>query len=514
MYDLAFYQSQVWLIQSCGPNYPAYDPAVGCPWYPLLNSNGIHMPTDPVTGKSLFPGYNTPNIMTNQQETWTQEIRWQSNDDTSRWKWTVGAFWSLSTTTSIEELKDTQIMPLWQTLFGINPQDWFYLAPATSGDYYYCNGQGTPGQTLPDCDIYLNHNRVHDRQIAGFGEATYNLTDQWKLTAGGRIAKMTFDLSHHGDGLENYGPDYASAEQHETAFTPKVGVSYQADPNNLYYFTYAKGFRPGGGNAPLPGYCAGDGGLNQTGYPNGAPLTYNSDSTQSYEVGSKNNFHGALRVATSVYYIKWNNIQQSVYVPYNCGLQFTDNLGTAVAKGFDLQAEMALGAGFSFDAAVGYTSARYSESTAAPKPLLVSSGNAISGQAVIDGGPGTAAPWNVSVGGQYNFDVGGRDSFVRLDWEYTSRNPWLAAVQDPATTQYDPFVYTLSATSFTSLRAGTTFGGLQISLFIDNLFDTKTITNYQLSQVDSNSLIGSPIPQQNAYTFRPRTIGITAMFRM
>jgi citrate lyase beta subunit len=26
-----------------------------------------------------------------------------------------------------------------------------------------------------------------------------------------------------------------------------------------------------------------------------------------------------------------------------CGLQFTDNLGTAVAKGFDLQAEMLFG---------------------------------------------------------------------------------------------------------------------------------------------------------------------------
>ena len=25
-------------------------------------------------------------------------------------------------------------------------------------------------------------------------------------------------------------------------------------------------------------------------------------------------------------------------MPYNCGLQFTDNLGTAVAKGFDVQA--------------------------------------------------------------------------------------------------------------------------------------------------------------------------------
>ena len=103
MYDLAFYQSQVWLIGSCGN--PAEVPP--CSWYPLLDSNGIHMPKDPVTGLSLFPGYATPNVMTNKQESWTQEVRLQSNDDTSRLRWTVGLFWSLSKETSIEELKDT-----------------------------------------------------------------------------------------------------------------------------------------------------------------------------------------------------------------------------------------------------------------------------------------------------------------------------------------------------------------------------------------------------------------------
>ena len=116
------------------------------------------------------------------------------------------------------------------------------------------------------------------------------------------------------------------------------------DPNNLFYATYSKGFRPGGGNAPLPAIATATADSVRRGYPNGAPLTYNSDTTQSFEVGSKNNFASCFRIATSVYYIKWNDIQQSVYVPCNCGLQFTDNLGTAVAKGFDVQADMALGA--------------------------------------------------------------------------------------------------------------------------------------------------------------------------
>jgi iron complex outermembrane receptor protein len=516
-YDFAYYQSQSWLIGSCGSASTSAVPP--CSWYPLIDGTGIHLPAG-------FAGYATPNTITNKQQSYTEELRLQSNDPTSAFTWTVGAFWSLSKETSVEELKDTQIGAFWQALFGIDPGTWFYLAPATYGGYYSCNGLGTnglpaPSQSFPDCDIYYNGNIVHDRQVAGFGELSYAFSDRWKGTLGGRWAKMSFDLSHHGDGLENYGPGYSTAAQSENAFTPKVNFAFQADPNDLFYFTYAKGFRPGGGNAPLPAYCDGSGGLNQTGYPNGAPLTYKSDSTQSIELGSKNNAGGRFKLASSVYWIKWNNIQQSVYVPYNCGLQFTDNLGTAVAKGFDVQAEMVLGAGFSADVAVGYTNARYTKSTVlsgivngvtVPR-ILAHEGDAISGEAAIDGSPGTNPPWTVAVGTQYNFTMSGHDAFVRLDWEYTGRNNWLATVQDPMTTQYDPFTYSPSSTSFASLRGAVSLGNLQLALFVDNLFDSRTITNYQLSQVDANNPNGTLSVQQNAYTFRPRTIGITATYR-
>jgi outer membrane receptor protein involved in Fe transport len=510
VYDLAFYQSQSWLIGTCGP---AQTPPP-CSWYPLIDASGLHLPPG-------FTNYQTPNKLTNQQRTWTQELRWQSNDDASAWKWTAGAFWSLSKETSIEELRDTQIVPFWNYLFGIPPQDWFTLT-SSPGNYYYCNGVGTP-QKFPNCDIYYNQNVVHDRQIAGFGEASYNFTDQLKLTAGGRVAKVGVGLEHYADGLENYGPNYASASEGETAFTPKVGLSFQADPQNLYYATYAKGFRPGGGNATLPPYCNGTGGLEQEGFPSGAPLTYKSDSTQSYEIGSKNNVGSRFRIATSVYYIKWNDIQQNVYVPYNCGLQFTDNLGTAVAKGFDIQSDIALGLGFSLEAAVGYTSARFSASTPRPATAaatwqpLVEKGDAISGEAAIDGGPGTNPPWTVSLGAQYDFKLAEHSTFVRMDWEYTSRNPWLAATQDPGTAQYDANTYTLSSTHFASLRSGITFGNYQVALFCDNVFDSHTTINYELSQSDANNPSFNPLVptslQQNAYTWRPRTIGITATFR-
>jgi iron complex outermembrane recepter protein len=513
VYDLAFYQALGWPNSlypgapalGCGPlSTTATEP---CSWYPLINASGIHLPPG-------FTNYVTPNTMTNQQRNWTQEFRLQSNDE-SRWKWTVGAFWSLARELSIEQLNDNQIDQFIPALYGAanTPASIF-------GPYYSCNGQGTPQPAqypIPNCAIYYNHNVSYDRQVAGFGEATYKLTDRLSLTAGGRISKMGFSLSHYANGYENYGPGTAGGSESEDAFTPKLGLTFQADDKDMYYTTYAKGYRPGGYNAPLPPvFCAQ--GLIQEGFPSGtAPLTYNNDSTQSYEIGSKNNFADRLKIATSVYYIKWDNIQQNVYVAGNCGLQFTDNLGTAVAKGFDLQVDAQIGGGLSIEASVGYTSARFTKTSAGNRAV---DGDAISGQAALNYSPGTNPPWSIAIGPQYDFRAFEHDAFVRADWEYSSRNPWLAPVQDPRSSQFDPNSYTLPATSFTSLRAGIKLGGWQVSAFCDNLFDSHTVLNYAQVQIDSfnPSYLANPLAptsvQQNNFTYRPRTIGITATFRM
>ena len=513
VYDLAYYQSLGWPnalysgapALGCGAaSTTAIEP---CSWYPLLNAGGVHLPPG-------FASYVTPNTMTNEQRTWTQEFRLQSTDNDSRLKWTVGVFWTLAQELSVEQLNDQNIDSLFSALYGpANTPDSIF------GPYYSCNGQGTPQPAqypVPNCDIYFNRNKSFDRQLAGFGEATFKITDQLAVTAGGRYAKMGFSLNHYSNGYENYGPSAAGGSEQENAFTPKLGLNFQADDKNLFYATYAKGFRPGGYNPPLIPACGP--GLIQEGFSSGqAPLTYNSDTTQSYEIGSKNNFEDRLKIATSVYYIKWDGIQQNVYVGGNCGLQFTANLGTAVAKGFDLQADADLGAGFTVEASAGYTSARFTKTSLGN---LAEAGDAISGEAAINYSPGTNPPWSVAVGPQYSFKLMAHEAFVRLDWEYSSRNPWLAPVQDPNSSQFNPNAFTLPATSFTSMRAGVKLGNWQVSAFCDNLFDSHTLLNYAQVQIDpfNPSYLANPNAptsvQQNNFTYRPRTIGVTGTFRM
>ena len=120
-------------------------------------------------------------------------------------------------------------------------------------------------------------------------------------------------------------------------------------------------------------------------------------------------------------------------------------------------------------------------------------------------------PWTVSLGLQYNFKLADRDTFLRADWEYQSRSPWLANVQDPkaGAVYFYGYSYTYPSTKYTSLRAGMSFGDVQLTAFCENLFDAHPVTNYILGQTD-----GSFSPQQNTYTFRPRTFGLNLIWHM
>jgi outer membrane receptor protein involved in Fe transport len=554
VYDLAYYQALGWPnayypgapALGCGP--ASSTPTEPCSWYPLLDGSGVHLPPG-------FQGYSTPNTLNNDQRILVQEFRLQSNDPDARVKWTAGVYWSLAQEISIEQLNDPRINQLFEALYGVTADSLFQYQPnPPNGPYipapYDCPGTGYANQAtpaIPLCDIYYNYNKSYDRQVAGYGEATTNLVGGLSLVTGLRYSKLGFSLDHYSNGYENYGPALGAGKQSNTAFTPRAGLNWQVDQSNLYYFTYSKGFRPGGFNPPLIPACGP--GLQAEGFASGqAPQTYNSDNTDSYEIGAKNNIADRIRLASSIYYIKWNDIQQNVYIGGNCGLQFTDNLGTAVAEGFDLQMDADLGAGFTFEASVGYTSARFTKNdlcNAQNGTCLALNGDAISGNAAINYSPGTNPPWEVALGPQYKFKFFEHDAFVRVDFEYASRNPWAAPVQNspvagyaaacntignalaagltPTTkvptavcgsSQYDPFSYSLPATSFTSARAGVKFGGWDLSAFCDNLFNKFPLVNYAQVQIDSFNPAGPPTPQQNNFSYRPRTVGITATLRL
>jgi iron complex outermembrane receptor protein len=499
LYNLGYYQTLLCSTAPCSPPYP------------LLDASGVHLPPG-------LTNYRAPASVTNEQRNISEELRLQSNDPTARWTWTVGAFWSLNRQFSLEEIHDPMADALFNALLG-EPIAAYFGTPL--------NPDGS--SVLPMGDSYFNRLTSHDRQIAGFGEVNFNVTDAVKLTAGVRVSKTTFSIQSLSDGPQNSGPRPGAAENSETPVTPKAGVQWQVDPNDMYYFTYAKGFRVGGGNPSIP-YdptfqnpsigCTQD--FINFGIKN-APSTYKSDSVQSFEVGAKNNINNVVRLASSVYYIRWHNIQGNV-VPPICQIQFTDNLGDAISKGFDIQANIQATDAVAIDATFGYTDARYTKNafptgavtTGPPNgpPPLVFRGDAIAGPNGIGTGY-SIPPYTASLGVEYRFGVLSHDSFIRMDYEYQAGDKWTHPALDPRTTSYDPTGLQTPRQSFLSLRTGTDVGGWLVSFFVDNLTDTHTFTNYnhQTNGYDVNTGFPLASPAFRYITYRPRTFGITATYR-
>ena len=481
----------------------------GEPGYPVLDGSGIHLPPE-------LANYRSPTSVTNEQRNFSQEIRLQSSDPNARVLWTVGGFYSQNRQFSLEEIHDPMADDFFNFFLGM-PIAEFFGSPL--------NPDGT--SLLPMGDSYFNRLTSHDRQIAGFGELTVGLTDTLKLTAGLRISKTTFSIQSLSDGPQNSGPRPGAAQNSQTPVTPKVGLQWQATATDMYYFTYAKGFRMGGGNPSIP-YdstfqdatigCTQD--FLNFGIPH-APDTYKSDTVQSFEVGAKNNINNVVRLASSIYYIKWNNIQGNV-VPPICQIQWTDNLGNAVSKGFDIQANIQATDALGIDATFGYTDARYTKSafpsgaiTTGPNPPLplVAEGDAIAGPNGIGTGY-SIPPWTTTLGVQYQLNVLEHKSYIRLDYEYQASDKWTHAALDPNTSQFDPTGRPQGSQSFASLRVGTTLSEWAVSFFVDNLTDSHTIINYnhQTNGYDDNGNLTAS-PAFRYITYRPRTFGITATYR-
>ncbi|HTY50039.1 MAG TPA: TonB-dependent receptor [Steroidobacteraceae bacterium] len=504
-YNLGFYSSFAQydaagnLLNSAG--WETLEPGVP---FPFIDGTGIHLP----------PGaenYLSPASIDNDQENIVQELRLVSSDPNAKLVWTTGLFFSEDRQFYLEQIHDPLLEEFTEAAFGDDFPDVFSYS-TDGGQTYIPLGYATPGSVDPytgavvpsnvdPFDSYFLDTHATDKQYAWYGEATYSFTDTLKGTLGLRESHMFASIDSVTGGPQLFAPttaDYHSTT--ENAFTPKVNLTWQFTPSDMVYGTYAKGFRPGGGNNPLPAAaCQFAPGVT-------TPQTYGSDHLDSFEVGTKDRIAGTLKIAASVYYIRWQDIQQNIDVPV-CELTYVTNLGDAVAKGGDVQLEWAATEALSAELAAGYTDARLTKTVISPQDggILASAGDAVTGESGQPNPPATLA-----AGLEYHFNFVQHDSFVRLDWEYEAHAKWVPPTQDPANTdQYDPDDFTLPSTSYLSFRAGMSFGDLSVQPFIDNLTDTHTLTNYDWSVPLTNASGAEYSRLLRGYSFRPRTFGVT-----
>src|SRR5450631_1916023 len=308
---------------------------------------------------SIFPqpgdaGYAT---FEDDQKNFYQEFRLASSDPSARFVWNTGVFYSHLDENIPENIFD-------QTLRGeiIN-----YSTAAYGAPFDICAAP----LNCPNGEIFYGPvDRVVDKQIAAFGEATFKFTDTLKATVGVRVSKVDFTGTTFAGGsflgAPNSGTEASSSEK---PVTPKAVLSWQPNHENLFYLSASKGYRVGGVNVGVGTICGQD--LQTLGLPVGTdglrhvPNGFSSDSLWSYEIGGKNTFlDHRLQIDSSLFVINWKNIQQNVYLP-SCGEQFTANLGQVQSRGGDIDVQYRPIEPLTLGVTVAYTDARFTKSSCA-----------------------------------------------------------------------------------------------------------------------------------------------------
>jgi len=406
---------------------------------------------------------NALSTVTTRQKNFVQEVRLQSYAEDQLIDWTVGGYYSNT------------------KQFFTNFSQSGRIPGVISAGYPQING-------IYNLYEYID---AQDEQIAGFASVDVKPIKDVKITLAARYTNNKFNVFNLRDGPTNSGREtQVNFNQSENFFTPKIGVSWQVDRDNMVYASASKGFRPGGAQPIVdPNFCAAD--LATLGVTN-SPSTYDKDSLWAYEVGSKNKlFGGAVTVDANAYLIKWSSLQQAVRLP-TCSFTFIGNLGDATSKGVDLQLAVTPVTGLTLGANLGYN-----KTTADDDVVFISARVRNDGQRI--GGPS----WTGALYGQFDQPLSDSvDGYLRVDYSFQNDG----IVTNPqGTFGYDAGLPALDSTDYASLRAGVRFAGLDLSAFVNNL------TNSDRPISRSHDSIGSPL--YYAETYRPRTIGLTAQFR-
>jgi len=208
-------------------------------------------------------------------------------------------------------------------------------------------------------NYFLSQNPYALNSYAGFGEATYMIASDLKLTGG---LRWTVDRKHFTDipseavtqGYGYYVTGVVNQQWDELTgravanWTPKLAFTDQT----LIYGSYSRGYKAGGANPP--GAVFGEFGTGAIGEPI-HPLTFKPEFINAFELGSKNTLlDGALTLNGDVFYYDYKAYQISEIVDRtSINLNFD-----ATVKGAELEATWEPIPGLRFNFAGGYEDTR------------------------------------------------------------------------------------------------------------------------------------------------------------
>jgi iron complex outermembrane receptor protein len=422
-------------------------------------------------------------VDTTDLETWTQELRIASDND-SAFQWVLGAFYS-----KIDRVY-SQTLPT----PGYDAVTDATLGAGTSAAVANGFGPNSPYNAFLPYDI---------KQFAVFGEVSFDITDAFTATAGGRYYDFKETRSFTSGGLFSNGDDRTDSTK-SSGFTPRFLLSYEASEDVTINAQASKGFRLGGVNDPLnlPLCSPSDAALF------GGFQSYDDESLWNYEVGMKAQGRGVTFNAAA-FYNDIRNLQVTLDAG-TCSSRIVFNVPKAHSMGIEIEAGFQPADGLDFNLSGSLIEAEFD--TTLPAPLTIPTG-------IREGNRLPSVPKiQLSASGSYEWAMGDAASM------YVSGSVQHVGTRftQPADQEIDPRTFVhglpfggapanasttvdleLPSYQLVNLSAGVDFdSGLSLVVYVNNLFDENTLLSFDRER-GGRARLGYTVGQ-------PRTIGITA----
>ncbi|MDE2405144.1 MAG: TonB-dependent receptor [Sphingomonadales bacterium] len=229
----------------------------------------------------------------------------------------------------------------------------------------------TSNALLPGLSAYTEAN-IRTDTLAGFANATYDLTDQFTIEAGGRYTwdkRQAYILRQNylfggstvfgGPGTALGGPSTNfRGEAAYSKFTPRVSLTWKPDSDNTVYASYSQGFK-GGGFDPRGVGTNAPAGVSQAEF-----LGFRPEKVDSYEIGYKTRLLDRhVNLSLAAFRMDYTDVQVPGSVACISGGIATfcgnvSNAGKARMQGFEAEGSAHLGP-ITLAGSVGYIDAKY-----------------------------------------------------------------------------------------------------------------------------------------------------------
>ena len=198
-----------------------------------------------------------------------------------------------------------------------------------------------------------------------FGQATYQLDDQWSVTLGGRYTRDdksadVFRYTYAGIKFLDRG-DYSAdpivinsdftTQADWSKFSPHASVSYQVDPAVMLYASYSNGFKSGGVDMRA------DVSLNPD-----ASNPYDPETVDTVEFGVKSEMlDGRMRLNAAAFFSDYQDMQVTVQRAIEGGGVASQVLNAAdsTVQGFEIESTFAATPTLNFNGSLGYIDAEF-----------------------------------------------------------------------------------------------------------------------------------------------------------